>query len=131
LNFPVEILAILRIDPNRPAEHTTLAAVYRDFDTLGRRERPPSRAAAIGAKREQGYRCQGCDVDYGELYGQQGKRCVDAHHLVPFAQLGEDVRPLDPRRDFAIVCANCYRLIHSRRPEPLTVSELRALLARY
>jgi 5-methylcytosine-specific restriction enzyme A len=87
-------------------------------------------AAAKAAKREQGYRCRGCDVDYRELYGKVGERCVDAHHLLPYAQLGEGVRPLNPRRDFAIVCSNCHRLIHSRRPEPLTIRELQALLGR-
>lgn len=87
-------------------------------------------AAAKAAKREQGYRCQGCDVDYQKLYGKLGEGCVDAHHLVPYAQLTEGVRPLNPVRDFAIVCSNCHRLVHSRRPEPLTIRELRSLLGR-
>jgi 5-methylcytosine-specific restriction enzyme A len=86
-------------------------------------------AAVAAAKRAQGLTCRGCDVDYRELYGRPGERCVDAHHLVPFAELGKGVRKLNPVRDFAIVCANCHRLIHSRR-EPLTIPELRQLLGR-
>lgn len=85
--------------------------------------------AAKQAKREQGYRCQGCGQDYPAMYGEIGKRCVDAHHLVPYAQLGEGKRLLNPRRDFAILCAPCHRIIHSRRNEPLTIAELRAIVS--
>ncbi len=88
-----------------------------------------NRSVVAAAKKAQGFRCRGCDVDYRELYGKSGERCVDAHHLVPFAEVGVGVRKLDPVRDFAIVCSNCHRLIHSRR-EPLTIPELRELLGR-
>jgi 5-methylcytosine-specific restriction protein A len=85
--------------------------------------------AAKEAKREQGYQCQGCGRDYAAMYGEIGKRCVDAHHKVPFARLNEGRRLLNPRRDFAILCAPCHRIAHSRRTEPLTLSELRAIVA--
>ncbi|HEY2141393.1 MAG TPA: DUF3578 domain-containing protein [Solirubrobacteraceae bacterium] len=85
--------------------------------------------AAKEAKREQGYQCQGCDRDYFAMYGEIGKRCVDAHHKVPFATLGEGQRLLNPRRDFAILCSPCHRIVHSRRGEPLTIPELRAIVA--
>jgi 5-methylcytosine-specific restriction enzyme A len=84
--------------------------------------------AAKEAKREQGYQCRGCDRDYFVMYGEIGKRCVDAHHKVPFAELGEGRRLLNPRRDFAILCAPCHRIVHSRRGEPLTIPELRAIV---
>lgn len=85
--------------------------------------------AAREAKREQGYQCQGCDRDYFAMYGEIGKRCVDAHHKLPFAELGEGKRLLNPRRDFAILCAPCHRIVHSRPGEPLTIPELRAIVA--
>jgi 5-methylcytosine-specific restriction protein A len=84
--------------------------------------------AAKEAKREQGYMCQGCGRDYVAMYGEIGERCVDAHHLVPFAQLGEGRRRLNPRRDFAILCAPCHRIIHSRRGDPLTLPELQRIV---
>jgi 5-methylcytosine-specific restriction protein A len=84
--------------------------------------------AAKEAKRLQGYKCQGCERDYVSMYGELGKRCVDAHHLVPFFQLGEGSRRLDPLRDFAILCAPCHRIVHSRHPEPLTIAELRTIV---
>jgi len=92
-----------------------------------RRYEGRNRGAVKAAKAAQGYACQACGVDYQQLYGPPGERCVDAHHLVPFSELGEGVRRLNPVRDFAIVCSNCHRLIHSTRP-PLTVTALRELL---
>jgi 5-methylcytosine-specific restriction protein A len=94
-----------------------------------RRYEGRNRSVVAAAKKAQGLTCRGCDVNYRELYGQPGERCVDAHHLLPFAELGAGVRKLHPIRDFAIVCSNCHRLIHSRR-EPLTILELRELLGR-
>jgi 5-methylcytosine-specific restriction protein A len=86
------------------------------------------RAARL-AKAYHGYRCQVCDVDYVERLGLRGQRCLDAHHLVPFAELDTTPRRVDPTTDFAIVCANCHRLLHSELP-PLTIDAARALLAR-
>ena len=55
-----------------------------------------NKQAAKQAKREQGYKCQGCGRNYVEMYGEIGQRCVDAHHLVPFAQLGEGTKTAQP-----------------------------------
>jgi 5-methylcytosine-specific restriction enzyme A len=79
------------------------------------------------AKKLQGYRCQVCNVDFQERLGPLGERCIDAHHLVPFADLDERPRELDPSKDFAIVCSNCHRMLHSETP-PLGVAELQQRL---
>jgi 5-methylcytosine-specific restriction protein A len=79
------------------------------------------------AKNAQGYRCQACGRDYVEELGPIGKGCVDAHHLTPFSELDERPVALDPAADFAIVCANCHRLIHSETP-PLLPDQVARLL---
>lgn len=75
-----------------------------------------NRAVVRRAKELHGYVCGVCRRDFVKELGEVGKRCVDAHHLTPFSQLDERPRQLDPRRDFAIVCANCHRLLHSETP---------------
>lgn len=95
---------------------------------LHRRAEGRNHRAAEMAKRYHGYRCWVCDVDYVERYGPIGRRCVDAHHLVPFADLDERPRPVDPSKDFAIVCATCHRLLHTETP-PLTIDVARTLVA--
>ena len=85
-----------------------------------------NRRAVAEAKRHHGYRCQVCERDFTAEFGERGKRCIDAHHTVPFQELDERPRFLNPITDFAIVCANCHRLIHSAVP-PLSLEAAQAL----
>jgi 5-methylcytosine-specific restriction protein A len=84
-------------------------------------------AVARKAKELGGYTCQGCGRNFVEEFGEIGKRCVDAHHLMPFRELDSRPRALNPETDFAVVCSNCHRLLHSE-PEPLTLTRLSELL---
>jgi 5-methylcytosine-specific restriction protein A len=88
-------------------------------------ERNPK--AAKLAKKEHGYICQCCGFDFEAIFGPSGKEYIEAHHLKPLAELPEDV-PVsqDPKTDFAVLCANCHRMIH-RKDAPKTVGELRQL----
>jgi 5-methylcytosine-specific restriction protein A len=70
--------------------------------------------AAKKAKRLHGYRCQVCDFDYVAKYGELGSQYVEAHHLVPFSGLDERPKDLDPKKDFAVLCANCHRMVHRK-----------------
>jgi 5-methylcytosine-specific restriction protein A len=83
-----------------------------------------NRAAARDAKKLHGYWCDVCEVNFTEQFGEPGSGCIDAHHLVPFSDLDERPRDIAPG-DFAIVCSNCHRLIHSETP-PLSVPETRS-----
>lgn len=60
----------------------------------------------------KGYRCEICDLQFSEKYGDMGKGYIEAHHLVPFAKLKGNAIPLDPKKDFAVLCANCHRMAH-------------------
>jgi 5-methylcytosine-specific restriction enzyme A len=75
------------------------------------------------AKRIHGYVCQVCGFDFEQHYGAIGHEFIEAHHLVPLAELaaaGQRIR-LDSRTDFAVLCANCHRMIHhTGRPDDIT-----------
>jgi 5-methylcytosine-specific restriction enzyme A len=74
-------------------------------------ERNPT--AAKQAKKFHGLRCQACDLDFEERYGKIGKDFIEAHHLKPIASLEEGVAvTYDVAADFAVLCANCHRMIH-------------------
>jgi len=64
-------------------------------------------------KAVQGHRCRGCDVDFKERLGDVGLACIEAHHLFPIHMIeqGAEMR-YDFERDFAVLCANCHRLVH-------------------
>ena len=77
--------------------------------------------AAKLAKKAHGYICHGCGIDFAIIYGAFGKDHIEAHHLTPISELPEDVPvSLDPRNDFAVLCANCHRMIH-RKNGPKTI----------
>jgi 5-methylcytosine-specific restriction enzyme A len=64
------------------------------------------------AKAIHGYRCQVCRFDFERHYGPIGREYIEAHHLTPVAELRGQKVSLNPRKDFAVLCANCHRMIH-------------------
>jgi len=88
-------------------------------------ERNPK--AARAAKLIHGHICQVCNFDFGAIYGKAAQGYIEAHHLVPLAEIpeGQSVQ-LNPEKDFAVLCANCHRTIH-RKGAPKGVAELREL----
>jgi len=86
-------------------------------------ERNPKAAKAAKAI----HVCQVCDFDFGVVYGNAAEGYIEAHHLVPLSEIpeGQSV-DLDPKKDFAVLCANCHRIIH-RKDTPKGVGEFRGL----
>ncbi len=79
------------------------------------------------AKKVHGYVCQVCGFDFEAVYGPIGHRYTEAHHLTPLSELPEDTPvALDPREDFAVLCANCHRMMH-RKDGPKNLADIRAL----
>lgn len=69
--------------------------------------------------------CEACKFDFEATYGDRGLGLMDAHHRVPLESL--EPGTLTKESDLALLCSNCHRLIHSRRPW-LSVDELKAIL---
>ncbi|MGV8998204.1 MAG: MrcB family domain-containing protein [Parvibaculaceae bacterium] len=85
-------------------------------------ERNPN--ASKKAKEVHGYVCQSCGFDFEKIYGELGKSYIEAHHLKAIADLPEnEAVTMNPETDFAVLCANCHRMIH-RTEDPGKVSEL-------
>ena len=81
--------------------------------------------AAAQAKRFLGVTCQVCNFNYKKTYGELGESYIEAHHLIPLASLPEgQVVSMDLQKDFAVLCANCHRMVHQSNP-PLSPHELR------
>lgn len=76
-------------------------------------------------KRRKGTVCEACDLDFSKMYGALGDGYIEAHHKLPFARLTGNAIPLHPIRDFAVLCANCHRMIH-RMEDASDVNALRA-----
>ena len=76
-----------------------------------------------------GYRCQACDLDFEERYGELGRAFMHVHHVVPLHEVaGIPNYRVDPIEDLRPVCPNCHAMLHRPKDHTLTVEELRALL---
>lgn len=97
----------------------------RRYRLHSRIERNP--AAAKAAKQHHGTRCQVCDISFGEKYGALSEGFIEAHHLRPISHL-EEGKPVDydVANDFAVLCANCHRMIH-RTADPSDLVGFRTL----
>jgi 5-methylcytosine-specific restriction protein A len=81
------------------------------------RERSPKLRAAKKAKvlEETGrLACEGCDLDFGEHYGERGQGFIECHHIKPLSTLKPGQRT--NLTDLALLCSNCHRMVHVRDP---------------
>lgn len=58
--------------------------------------------------------CQVCYFSFKETYGELGLGYIEAHHVFPISELKhETMTKID---DLVLVCSNCHRMLHRRRP---------------
>jgi len=69
--------------------------------------------------------CQICGFDFYEKYGEIGRDFIEGHHTIPISQLKGEVKT--KVKDVALVCSNCHRMLHRRRPW-LKMRELKRLI---
>ena len=97
-------------------DHTKLRAHKRI-------ERNPKVSKRV--KEVQGLICKACGFDFRVRYPGIAKHdYIEAHHLVPIAQLKGQKVQRDPKTDFAVLCSNCHRMIH-RSENPSDLEALR------
>lgn len=86
-----------------------------------------SAAKDCAFKRDGKLQCEVCGFDYSATYGELGLGYIEAHHKKPVS----DLQPNSVLKvgDIALVCGNCHRMIHRRKP-CLTVSELQMLIGK-
>lgn len=63
-------------------------------------------------KKLKGYTCEACGFSFKDHYNTIGDEFIEAHHLTPLSELDGKKIKLDPEKDFAVLCANCHRMIH-------------------
>lgn len=71
--------------------------------------------------------CDCCGFDFEAFYGDLGAEFIEAHHTKPVSELHEDGADTI-KEDIALVCSNCHRMLHRRRPW-LIMSELKKLIS--
>jgi hypothetical protein len=69
--------------------------------------------------------CQICGFDFQANYGDIGTDFIEGHHTLPISKLKGEVKT--KVKDVALVCSNCHRMLHRRRPW-LKMNELQKLI---
>jgi predicted HNH restriction endonuclease len=72
-------------------------------------------------------KCEICGFSFRERYGRIGVGYIEAHHCVPLSESTAVVKTKPS--DFAMVCSNCHRMLHRRRPW-LEMGNIRSLMRR-
>lgn len=94
------------------------------LSVVQRRERNPrNRLLCI---RTHGEFCAVCGLVPKVLYGAAGG-IIEVHHLEPLALLVEP-KLYDPCTDLIPLCPSCHRAIHTKRPVPFSIEELKAMI---
>ncbi len=78
-----------------------------------RRERSPELVKLIkdNARKAKTYFCCVCKVDFQRIYGVD---YIECHHTIPVSTLGlGDKTKIE---DVVLLCANCHRAVHKRKP---------------
>ena len=78
------------------------------------------------ARAIRGYQCEACDFDFQATYGELGTKYIECHHVDPLADRDQPTATTTVT-DVRMLCANCHRMVHRRRPAVL-VEDLRATL---
>ncbi|MBN9499301.1 MAG: HNH endonuclease [Alphaproteobacteria bacterium] len=69
--------------------------------------------------------CEVCDFSFEKVYGERGTRFIECHHVVPLSELTPGSKT--KLNDLALICANCHRMIHVRRPW-VGVADMRSII---
>ena len=69
--------------------------------------------------------CEICNTSFKEKYGDLGDGYIEAHHIFPISELTEETKT--KIEDLILVCSNCHKMIHRKRPW-LTAEKIKNLL---
>ncbi|HIE56198.1 MAG TPA: hypothetical protein EYP90_13670, partial [Chromatiaceae bacterium] len=72
------------------------------------------------------YKCQICEMNFEEIYGELGVNFIHVHHIKPLYTIKEKYL-INPIQDLIPVCPNCHAMLHRSNP-PLKPDELRVIL---
>lgn len=89
----------------------TLEEGHRRTITVNKYER--SSIARQKCIEEHGLNCAVCDMNFEEVYGEDGKGFIHVHHIVPLHEVG-DTYKVDYKKDLVPVCPNCHAMLHKK-----------------
>ena len=70
--------------------------------------------------------CEACGFDFEKSYGELGIGFIEGHHMRPLSirKKGELTNP----NDIAMLCSNCHKMVHKKRPWIDNKEDLKSLI---
>jgi len=71
------------------------------------------------AKKLHKFKCQACEFEFKDKYGEFGKNYIECHHENVLSERPEKDWSKDVKTtidDVKVLCANCHRMVHHKRP---------------
>jgi 5-methylcytosine-specific restriction protein A len=99
--------------------------LYRLHRVRERNKELVKKAKEKRRKEAGGFNCDICGFNFFKTYGDIGADYIECHHTKPLSELenGEKTNV----KDLALVCANCHRMLHRKRPW-LSIEQLKQLI---
>jgi len=101
--------------------------LYRMHRARERSRKLVQAAKALALKRTGRLACAVCDFDFARAYGAVGDGYIECHHALPLSEFKTE--RTTRVADTALLCSNCHRMVHRRRPW-LRLVDLGSLLKR-
>ena len=76
-------------------------------------------------KEELKLTCEGCGFDFNKVYGERGSGFIECHHIKEVSNIIEGEKT--KLEDLALVCSNCHRIIHRKKPW-LNIAQLQKII---
>jgi 5-methylcytosine-specific restriction enzyme A len=99
--------------------------LYRIHRYRERNSKLITKAKNIALVRNKFY-CEICGFSFPETYGTLGKGYIECHHTLPLSEY-KSISPTSIQ-DIALVCSNCHRMLHRRRPW-LKIEEMKRIIS--
>lgn len=100
--------AVLDVEDDKP-----VALQIEDATRFRIHKRIERRASLVKqVKKAKGCICEVCEMNFSERYGALGEGYIEAHHLKPLSSIKGTKVAMNPVTDFAVLCANCHRMVH-------------------
>lgn len=118
-----------KLDPERPSTRNSFPEGKIKERIHISRERNAELVRQVKSnalKRDACLECACCGFDFLATYGEVGRGFIEAHHTKPISSLHEDGEETSID-DLVLVCSNCHKMLHRRRPW-LGINELSDLL---
>jgi 5-methylcytosine-specific restriction protein A len=129
----------VRIDWVFSSDESEIGSLFTDEYAVGAKHNEGQRIQVLVSRYERdrkardeciryyGVKCQVCEIDFQQTYGDDGKGFIHVHHLTPLSKIAENY-VVDPIRDMIPLCPNCHAMIHRRNP-PLSIDDLKKLFS--